>query len=62
MEYRVSVDESLCSGYGSGVDTAPHLFELVDGRARVKAAVTDDSIVLDAQDACPMGAIEVDEG
>jgi ferredoxin len=61
MPVRIEVDESLCSGYGSCVAQAPQLFELVDDRARARVAVTDDPAAYDARDACPMGAIELEE-
>ncbi len=60
--YRVSIDRSLCSGFGSCVDTAGNLFQLDgSGIATVAVGETDDARVLDAADACPMGAIQVEE-
>ncbi|MGZ4289290.1 MAG: ferredoxin [Gaiellaceae bacterium] len=60
--YRVSIDRSLCSGFGACVDAAPNLFQL-DGSsiALVTVSETGDTRVLDAADACPMGAIIVEE-
>lgn len=60
--YRVSVDRSLCSGFGACVDASPTLFALDgSGIALVTVSETDDPRVLDAADACPMGAILVEE-
>ena len=60
--YRVTIDRSLCSGFGSCVDAAPQLFA-VDGSgiATVAVSETSDDRVLDAADSCPMGAIRVEE-
>jgi ferredoxin len=60
--YRVSIDRSLCSGFGACVDAASNAFQL-DGSsiATVLVSETDDPAVLDAADACPMGAIFVEE-
>ena len=59
---RVSVDRSLCSGFGACVAASPDLFELDgSGIALVRVTETDDPHVLDAADACPMGAIVVEE-
>jgi ferredoxin len=61
-QYRITVDRSLCSGFGSCVDTAPTSFQLDDsGLATVSVRETDNPAVLDAADACPMGAILVEE-
>ena len=60
--YRVSVDRSLCSGFGACVDASPDLFQLDgSGIALVTVAETGDPRILDAADACPMGAILVEE-
>jgi ferredoxin len=60
--YRVSVDRSLCSGFGACVDASPDLFQLDgSGIALVSVTETDDPRILDAADACPMGAILVEE-
>ena len=60
--YRVSIDRSLCSGFGACVEASRELFELDgSGIARVTVSETDDPRVLDAADSCPMGAILVEE-
>ncbi len=60
--YRIQIDRSLCSGFGACVDASPALFQLDgSGIALATVAETDDPRVLDAADACPMGAILVEE-
>lgn len=59
--YRVNIDRSLCSGFGACVDAAPQLFHLEGSVASVRVSETEDARVLDAADACPMGAILVEE-
>lgn len=61
-KYCISIDASLCSGLGACVDLAPDLFQLAPGGvAATVTAQTDDPTALDAADACPMGAIAVNE-
>jgi ferredoxin len=60
MSYRIEIDRSLCSGFGSCADLAPNLVELgPDGVARVRGAATEDAAAVDAAGSCPMGAIAV---
>ena len=60
--YRIEIDRSLCSGFGSCAELAPHIFELdAAGTATVRVGHTDDPAVLDACDSCPMAAIRVIE-
>jgi len=60
--YCISIDQSLCSGFGACVDLAPDLFRLERGGiAEAVTAETDDASVIDAAAACPMGAIAVRE-
>ena len=59
--YRIVIDRSLCSGFGSCADLAPDVFELEGGIASVRVGETDDPSVLDAAASCPMGAISVIE-
>lgn len=60
--YRIEIDRSLCSGFGSCVDASPRHFSLDgSGVATVLVAETDDDAVLDAAGSCPMGAIAVFE-
>ena len=59
MIYRISIDTSLCSGFGSCVQEAPAVFRL-DGGIATAVSTTSDPRVLEAAAACPMGAISVD--
>jgi len=60
--YRITIDPSLCSGFGSCVDLAPSLFRLEPGgTASTIEAETDDPAALDAAASCPMAAICVTE-
>lgn len=58
--YRIVIDRTLCSGFGACAEHAPALIELDrSGLATLRAGETDDEGILDAADACPMGAIAV---
>jgi ferredoxin len=60
--YRVEVDRSLCSGFGSCAELAPRNLRLgADGLAHVTEPHTDDDAILEAAASCPMGAIAVFE-
>ena len=60
--YKIVIDRSLCSGYGSCIDLAPGLFELDDtGTATVRVGESTDPAVIDAASACPMAAISIIE-
>ncbi len=60
--YRIQIDRSLCSGFGSCAELAPDLFEVgKDGLASIRAGSTSDPAVLEAAAACPMAAITVFE-
>ena len=60
--YRIEIDRSLCSGFGSCVADAPGVFTQDEtGTATLLVAETDDDAVLDAAGSCPMGAIAVYE-
>ena len=58
--YRIVIDRSLCSGFGSCAELAPEIFEL-DGKglAAVRVGTSGDASVLDAAAQCPMAAISV---
>ena len=59
--YRIHIDRSLCSGFGSCAELAPQAFEVgTDGIATVLVAETDDPEVVEAAGTCPMGAITVE--
>jgi ferredoxin len=58
--YRISIDRSLCSGYGVCESIAPDVFELGDdGLAVVRTGVSEDEAVQEACDSCPAGAISI---
>ena len=58
--YRIVIDRSLCSGFGACAGLAPTLIQLDNsGLATLRTGETDDESILDAADACPMGAIAV---
>ena len=58
--YRIVIDRTLCSGFGACAEHAPELIELdSSGLADARTGETDDERILDAADACPMGAIAV---
>ena len=58
--YEIVIDRSLCSGFGSCVELAPEVFELEPaGTASVRKGQSEDPAVLEAEAACPMGAIQV---
>ncbi len=59
MTYRIAIDRSLCSGFGSCAELAPEIFRLEGGIAELRVGSSDDESVLDAADSCPMGAITV---
>ena len=59
--HRVSVDRSLCSGFGVCAELAPHLLQLEGGIAAVRVGETEDPAALDAAAACPMGAITIEQ-
>ena len=60
MTYRIEIDRSLCSGFGACAELAPDVFEVAgDGIASIRVGTSDDASVLEAADACPMGAIFV---
>ena len=58
--YRIEIDRSLCSGFGACIAEAGDVFHLENGVA-VSPATSLDERVLNAADACPMGAITVIE-
>ncbi len=58
--YRISIDRSLCNGYGVCETLAPDVFALGDdGLAVLRSGVSEDEAVREACDACPMGAITI---
>jgi ferredoxin len=58
----IVIDRSLCSGFGSCAELAPHLFQIdSEGIASLRVGTSDDPAALDAAASCPMGAITVIE-
>jgi ferredoxin len=59
---RIVIDRSLCSGFGSCAELAPHLFQIdEEGIASLRVGTSDDPAAHDAAASCPMGAISVIE-
>lgn len=58
--YRIEIDRSLCSGFGSCIEAAPELIELrADGIAAARVESTDAPAAIEAARSCPMGAITI---
>jgi ferredoxin len=58
--YRIQIDRSLCSGFGSCLTAAPELIQLgADGIAAASVDHTEAAAALDAAESCPMGAIKL---
>ena len=62
LMYRIVIDRSLCSGFGTCAELAPDIFELDRGGvAPLRVGRDRRPAVLEAAAACPMGAITVVE-
>jgi ferredoxin len=60
--FRIEIDRTLCSGFGSCLDAAPGLIELGgDGIAIARVESTDAPAALEAAHSCPMSAITIVE-
>jgi ferredoxin len=60
--YRIVIDRSLCSGFGSCAELAPDVFALDgDGLVSIRTGTSADPAVVEAAAACPMAAIAVVE-
>ena len=58
--YRISIDASACTGFGSCVDADPDTFVLGDdGVAVARVDTTDRDAAVAAARACPMTAISI---
>jgi ferredoxin len=57
--YRIVIDQSLCSGFGSCIDILPGAIRLDGGVADATSAEVADPAALEAAATCPMGAIAV---
>jgi ferredoxin len=60
--YRITVDRSLCSSFGSCSELRPDIFQLDDeGLVTARVGLSRDPEVLEVAATCPMGAILVEE-
>lgn len=60
MTYKIIIDRSACSGFGTCIENAPQLFAMGDDGVATAVAETDDpGAALEAAQGCPMGAITV---
>jgi ferredoxin len=58
--FKIVIDRSLCSGFGSCAEQTPEIFQLgADGIAELRVGTSDDPGVVNAAYDCPMGAIAV---
>jgi len=58
--YRIEIDQSLCSGFGTCAELAPRSIRIgADGLAETAEGESGDAAVLAAAASCPMGAIAV---
>jgi ferredoxin len=58
--YRIVIDRSVCSGFGTCAEIAPDLVEVgPDGIASARVGVSDDPRVHELVASCPMAAIEI---
>jgi ferredoxin len=63
MSYKIIIDRSACSGFGTCIESAPQLFAMGDDGVATAVAETDDrGAALEAAQGCPMGAITVLDG
>lgn len=57
--YKVSVDQKKCIGCGSCVAICEGNFELKDGKAYPKKAISDLPCNKEAVETCPVSAIKI---
>jgi ferredoxin len=58
--YKIVIDRSLCSGFGTCAELAPNVFQVAgDGIAEARVGESHDPSVLEAAAQCPMGAIAI---
>ncbi len=57
----IKIDKNLCVGCGRCTEMCPEIFKLEeDGKAKV-ISESDLNCAMKASDACPVGAIKIDE-
>ena len=62
MANKLVIDEDLCEGCETCVSLCPDVFDMVDGKARVKSPnALDTCNIQEAIDSCPVGAIRLEE-
>lgn len=62
MTYRITIDRSLCSGFGACAELAPELVQLDgSGLAAARVGASDDPNAPELAATCPMAAITVEE-
>jgi ferredoxin len=60
MTYRIVIDRTACSGFGSCVEADPDTFALgPDGLVEARAETADRAAAVAAARSCPMGAITI---
>ena len=57
---KVRVDRLKCGGCGVCSSICPEVFELEDGKAKVKVSKTDKPCAKEAAESCPNDAIILD--
>ena len=63
-EMKARIDRDLCAGTGTCEEICPAVFRLVDGFSEVKVEMVpprQEEACREARDACPTGAITVEE-
>jgi ferredoxin len=58
---KILIDKEKCVGCAACVNMYPDVFELKDGKAKVKKIPEDKKIAHGAVDICPVGAIKVED-
>ena len=53
----VKVDEGKCIGCGACESVCPKVFQIVDGKAKVKDKASTEKCIKEAIDVCPVSAI-----